>query len=221
MSSFIGNHFMPQRDNLQLFVDFNNPNCVSGTTWRDLSGNGRNGTVTGTPTYNADSVVMTGTQAGSFANISHPTESTIIMMLKISGSASRINPWNQAYGGHGTWTAEPAGTLSMYFGDSGSNSTPYINTGSVSNDEFTDDTWNMWGITRDTTHWQRYKDTTASTETSHTYGTLAADSNLIYVGSGYQENFEGQIGFFALWDKRLTTAEVTAIHDVMASRYTT
>lgn len=221
MSTFLGDLFMPQRDNLQLYVDFNNPNCVSGSTWRDLSGNGRNGVVTGSPTYASDSAIFTGSEYATFGNIKHPTESTIMMMLKIGTSALRLNPWNQAYGGHGTWTCEPAGTVSNYFGDSGSNSTPYISCSGGVYDDFTDNVWALFAIARNTTHWQRFKNTGSTVDTSHTYGTLADDNNNIIIGDGYQDRFIGRIGFFALWDKKLTPSEVIAIHDKIASRYTT
>ena len=64
------------RDGLVLYLDAGNPSSYpgSGTTWTDISGNSRNGTLVGTPTFdnqNGGSIVFSGddsTDLGTFFN---------------------------------------------------------------------------------------------------------------------------------------------------------
>ena len=59
-------------------------------------------------------------------------------------TSGRRNPWDQAYGGYGTWTHEQGeSNINNYFGDAGSNTSPYTS-GRGSGSGTTRDQWNLY-----------------------------------------------------------------------------
>ena len=100
----------------------NTKSYVSGsTTWRDISGNGRNGTLTNSPTYsnnNGGSVVFNGVNSycafsGDTFNISPGTTGQISLEI-----------WVYPTGPYTTWLSEPPTTnLGCFFGQGFFNAT--------------------------------------------------------------------------------------------------
>ena len=74
------------RNGLVLYLDAANKKSypATGTTWFDLSGNGRNGTLTNGPTYDGQSIVFDGIDDSSTANLTGVT----------NFSALTINVWH-------------------------------------------------------------------------------------------------------------------------------
>jgi hypothetical protein len=206
-----GNFLIPQLDNLQLLFDLANPNVVQGSTWKDQSGKGNDGVVSGTITYADGSAIFAGAQEVTIPNIQHPNGSTIFIQMKSTDQSVRRNPYNQAYGGYGTITLEVSNYVNSYFGDSGANATPYTGTSSTlpySNNEF----FNMT-IARDTVSRARYKNGIFIEDQAHSYGVLTTDNNSIIIGNGYVGFFIGEIQTVALWDVRLTPEEIIKVNN--------
>ena len=74
----------------------------SGTTWSDLSGNGRNGTLVGPPTFSNNSFVFDGTNYVSLGNFgTWPTNGTISFLFNSSAVENYRNPFHTHYTGTG------------------------------------------------------------------------------------------------------------------------
>jgi len=72
----------------------------SGTTWADLSGNSRNGTLVGSPTFSNASFVFNGTNYVSLGNFgAWPTTGTISFLLNSTAVESYRNPFHTHYNG--------------------------------------------------------------------------------------------------------------------------
>ena len=146
------------RDGLVLLLDAAKRDSYtdSGTTWRDLSGNGNNGTLTNGSTFNSDnngSIVFDGTN--DYVSVSNSTtinpntgSFTIICWVNsdpsVSGDgwdlwiAKRINSWNGYYLGCNS----PSGVRFMTGNSDGMRAdTPYI--------DYTYNTWAMFTATLD------------------------------------------------------------------------
>ena len=72
-------------------------------------------------------------------------------------TSGRKNPYNQAYGGYGTWTHEQGININYYYGDAGTNSQPYTSRNSSTTSR---SVWNMMCTTRDTSTVKWYKNDT-------------------------------------------------------------
>ena len=88
--------------NLMCYLDSSNPSSYpgSGTTWTDLSGNSRNGTLVGSPTYSNNSLVFNGTNYVSLGNFgAWPTAGTISFLMQSSAVENYRNPFHTHYNG--------------------------------------------------------------------------------------------------------------------------
>lgn len=212
-------------DGLVLALDAANPKSYpgSGTTWTDLSGNSNNCVFSNSPTWANGSFTFNGTtNVGTITNnasLDFSTEQTVIMALKPTATSGRRNPWNQRYGGYGTWTWEGSTTgnpINHYFGDAGADTTPYVGrtTGNVSQNVYSivttvrDVNQSFWGINK-----------TISTPTAHTYGTLLTTTADILIGNGYAGYFQGQIDFILAYTRALTVDEVLLNVSAIQSRF--
>ena len=202
----------------------------SGTTWTDLSGRGNTGTLTNGPTYssaNGGSIVFDGVD--DYVNIPFNSTSmdfslaqTICMWMKptTGSNTSRRNPYNQAYGGSGTLTYEPDGSINYYFGTNGGNADPYVGR----NSGFTiaaNETTFISVIRNQTTNvcnW--YKNgVLITTADAGSYATTANGSSPILIGSGYAGSFLGNIYDCKVYNRALSAAEVSQNFNANRSRY--
>ncbi|MFH0733854.1 MAG: DUF2341 domain-containing protein, partial [bacterium] len=101
---------------------FDSTGNTNGTPSAGISfgGDGRIGST-------ADFSAGTGINVGTLGSPLLTAETTISFWIYSNNyaSPSRQNPFNQAYGGWGTMTLEPAGTISWFFGSNGGDVTPY------------------------------------------------------------------------------------------------
>jgi hypothetical protein len=196
---------------LKLYLDASNVRSYSGSgsTWSDLSGNGNNCVFSATPTYNTTHFTFNGTShQGTITNnstLNFSDEQTLIMLLRHNISSGRRNPWDQAYGGYGTWTHEDGGAINHFFGDAGANNTPYVGLGSPS---ITKNVWNFVCTTRDTAQQTWIFNTSVGSPTSHSYGTLLNTSANITIGNGYAGYWQGDMAIVIAYTKALTSTEV-------------
>jgi len=77
------------------------------------------------------------------------------MYVNNTATPNRQNPIDKAFGGDGTFTLEPDGTINFYFGSAGGDAEPY--TSDSSGTSAANGTWQHWVLTRDrtsrTTQW--------------------------------------------------------------------
>lgn len=207
---------------LVLSLDAANPKSYPGTgnTWFDVSGKGNHCVFTNLPTYDNGAFTFNGTSnEGTITNnttLDFSQEQTIVMVLKHSFTTGRRNPWNQAYGGYGTWTHESGNNIGYYYGDSGTNSTPYTAWGSQTT---TRNVWNIMCSVRNVTNIVWYMNASQSTFQTNSYGDLVPTSANITIGRGYAGFWEGQMALVYAYTKALTAQEVRQLFNALRSRF--
>jgi len=199
-------------------VLYYNPSDVSsypgkGSVIYDLSGNGNNGSLYNGVTMSSGLINLDG--INDYIRIPFNSSmsgwnsgQTILMWLKHNISSGRRNPWNQAYGGYGTWTHEQGSDISQYFGDAGANASPYIG---VSSPTIPKNTWNLVATTRDTSTHSWYLNGNLSSSRGHSYGVLTTDTNQVLIGYGYAGYWQGQMGPITAYDRALTQGEIKSV----------
>ena len=150
--------------------------------------------------------------------LNFPNGQTIEIWLKPNeADTSRRNPYNQAYGGYGTWTHEPSGNFNYYYGDGGGNASPYIGHTSsftVGNGELA-----CVCTTRGTSTSWWYKNGVKYNSYSHSFGALTTHTSSIRIGSGYAGGYIGEIISVRLYDRQLSDSEVKQNFDAMRERF--
>jgi len=195
----------------------------------DMSGNNNNGTMLNSislSTIGRTSFVLDGVNY----QISTPYSSTfdfslaqtIILWLKpgTGATASRRNPYSQAYGGSGTITQETSGNFTYYFGTAGIDSIPYTGIGAsftVATNELA-----FIAVTRDqvtnTVNWYKNGSFVTSSNAGG-YTTTNNGSLPIKIGTGYAGSFVGNIGQTFVYNRALTSTEISTIYNATRSRY--
>ena len=209
---------------LSLSLDVANPKSYpgSGTTWSDLSGNGNHATFSGSPSISNGIITFDGTD--DFATIStdgtgsfdFSNEQTVVMWLKHSYTSGRRNPWDQAYGGYGTWTHEQGNNINGDYGDAGGNTPPYTSSNSGTTER---NVWNCIVRGRNTSQvfwWQNGERTSTAT---NAYGTLTTTTNDIRIGRGYAGYWIGEMGPVLAYKRCLSDDEVLQIYNAMRGRF--
>lgn len=207
---------------LVLCLDAANPKSYTGSSaaWYDVSGNRNHCVWTSAPTwsnglYTFDGLANYGTITNN-ASLNFSSNMSLMILMHSTATSGRRNPWNQAYGGYGTWTDEPGGSVNSYFGDSGTNSTPYEGRGMA----FPKNTWGLLCTTRDTTYHTWYKNGTAGEVFTHSYGTLTTTSANISIGNGYAGFFQGYMSIVLAYASTLTQEEINQNYAALRGRYT-
>lgn len=210
---------------LVLCLDAANPKSYpgSGSTWFDLSGNGNNATLTGSPLSNGTSN-FTGTEYATVpfdaADFTFNYEQTIMLALRpTENDANRRNPYNQAYGGGGTITHEIAGDFNYYYGTAGTNALPYTGVGSgmtVAQNE-----WAIIATSRSTpSNFMRwYKNGVLYTNQASAYAQITTGTQNILIGTGYAGAYIGSIDYVAVYDTALTTDELQRNFNALRGRF--
>ena len=155
-------------------------------------------------------------------------DQTIAMTITASPNG-RQNPIAKAYGGEGTITIEPNGSMNYYYGTSGYNGGRYI--GFTCSKKIT---WNKpthIAITRKTYYkwyrrynrWYRnFGGTTLSwyingkkiNTKKSSYNSAVSGSNPLLVGRGYVNRFKGEINNLLLYNRALRDDEVMALKGI-------
>lgn len=196
----------------------------------DLSRNGNNGTTTTGLTY-SNTNYGTLSFDGSVDSVTIPYNSntmdfseaqTICMWLKPGTGADslRRNPYNQAYGGSGTWTHEPNGTINYYFGTNGGNGNPYVGRNSVFTVEPNELAFIAVtrGQTQNECNW--YKNGALENElNAGGYSAVTNSTSNIIIGDGYTNNFLGDIYYVAVYNTFKTSEDISQIYDSTKSRF--
>ena len=162
--------------------------------------------------------VFNGSSLINVPSINFPTGQTIEIWLKpLESDGSRRNPYNQAYGGYGTWTHEPSGSINYYYGDGAGNASPYI--GHTSGFNVVENEMACVCTTRDTSVSWWYKNGVKYNSYTHSFGTLTSHSTGITIGSGYAGGYLGEIAAVKLYDRALSEAEVKQNFNALRGRF--
>lgn len=191
-----------------------------GNIWYDTSGNNNHCVFGNIPNYTSGYYTFNGTSNyGTITNnssLNFSSNQTLVMVLRHTYTSGRKNPWDQAYGGYGTWTHEQGENISQYFGDAGANGSPYIGVGSPTTPR---SVWNIMCATRDTTQHKWYINGTLSSTTAHSYADLATTAGNITIANGYAGYWQGDMAAVYAYTNRLTDAEVLQLTSAIRTRF--
>ena len=211
------------RNDLSLLLDPSNIKSYpgSGTIWYDVSGNNNHAILSGAPVFLDNKITFDGiddhaTITANQTSLNFELEQTVIIWMYHTYTSGRKNPWDQAYGGYGTWTHENGATLSHYYGDHGGNAVNYVGRGSSSTPT---GVWNMMSITRNTTIDRTFKNGIKTTETANPYGAVGISTADIRIGVGYAGRWVGDIRLVMAYKRSITEAEMLEIFNNTKGRF--
>ena len=218
------------KDGLLIYLDASSPNSyydTTSTTWKDISGNNKDGTLTNGPTYNSNdggSIVFDGvndyvTISGS---TSFPDKGSLVFWVNPSVVENYRNPlslWTLNGLNEGIRFEENnSGTFGAVVGSGSFTFTPhnYVTTG------FTANQWYMVSLTWDVTN-NRVSGTLNGSQkfTNSTNTTWPTTIPQINLGTGYDisRSWLGRISNFMLYNKELSFDEVTQNYNSLKGKY--
>lgn len=204
LSSFATPFINGTRSNTQAILDWTSNNTITANSLTYNSD--------GSFSFNGSSDFVT------IPSINFSTGQTIEIWLKpTENDANRRNPYNQSYGGYGTWTHEINGAFNYYYGDAGVNGSPYI--GHTSNFTVLQNELACVCSTRNLTTSVWYKNGIQGSSYTHSYGELLTDNNPILIGSGYASGYMGNIYAVKLYNRALTATEVQQNFNASRNRF--
>ncbi len=198
----------------------------AGSGAADSSGNGNNGAFVGSPIWKSGNDCKTGGclsfSPGNYINLGNPDElkitgsQTIAMWIKPSaiGDGIRRNPYAKAYGGEGTITQEPAGSLSYYYGTYGGNGSPYQGYGGAAS--LVAGQWTHVAIVRDLSSMKLYwykNGALLGSAGNATYASAAASGLDAFIGHGYTTDYLGEIDDVRIFNRALNASEINKIYN--------
>ena len=199
----------------------------SGSTWFDLSGRGNHATLFNTPTFANRRALFDGTNqyaeiAYNATNFTFSYEQTIMIVLSPTESDGlRRNPYNQSYGGSGTWTHETSGAINFYYGQNatGVDGSPYTNYSSsaVSQNE----TAVMCTVRSAAGNFRKWfkNGVNTYTENNVVYNPVSNSTSPIKIGNGYAGYYMGYIDLVLLYNTSLTNSQVAQNFNALRGRY--
>jgi hypothetical protein len=195
----------------------------SGTIWTDLSGNGRNGTLVGSPTFSNNSFVFNGTNYVSLGNFGvFPANGTISFLLNSTAVENYRNPFHTHYNGTANnfgirFEQTTAGSIGIVVGnDAGTASGLYILDAG-----FNPNSWYYLTVT-----WNTATNTAISyvngvqkTSISNTY--WATQMPTVTIGGGFNTDrlFKGAIANVSIYNRTLTQAEIASNYAALGVTY--
>lgn len=203
----------------------------SGTIWYDLSGYGNHATLYNSPTFSNNRAYFSGVSPYPYAMVPYNQncftfsyEQTIMIILSPQAPApggARRNPYNQSYGGSGTWTHEPSGNINFYYGASvgGVDSTPYTaySSAAVSQNETAIMT-SVRSASRNVRQWFKNGSLTYS-ESNVVYNPVSNSTSAILIGTGYAGSYIGYIDMVLVYNIALTSDQVSRNFNALRGRY--
>lgn len=193
----------------------------SGSVWYDLSGFANNCTLVNTPTHNGNYFTFNGTNTygtitSNSSSLNFSEAQTIMIVMRHTYTVGRKNPWDQAYGGYGTWTHEQGVNINYFFGDNGGNNVPYSN---ITSTTTSTGVWNVMCTTRDTSQCKWYKNGTLTGTVSNIYGGVPYTTTSITIGNGYAGYWEGDMACVLAYDICLTGGQVLENFNALRRRF--
>lgn len=196
----------------------------SGSTWYDVSGNGHNCVFGSTPSYTSGSNgYFTFNGSSNYGTVTNTTllnkfadAQTVIMWIRHTFTTGRKNPWNQAYGGYGTWTHEDGSYMNHYFGNAGGDGSPYEGYASATTPT---SQWNCVVSTRGQSGQSLYMNNVLSWSNPNRWGRLAATSANITIGNGYAGYWQGDMAVVMAYTRQLSQEELSQNYYYYAARF--
>lgn len=196
-----------------------------GSTWRDISQNRSNNATLSNTTFTSEyggSLIFNGSSSAAVIPYSPSWNFNLGQTIMIAhrpteNDGARRNPYNQAYGGAGTWTHEPSGEINYFFGNSGVDGGSYIGFGTgftIAQNE-----WSISATTRNTTTAYWYKNGVLRGTVNHSYNPVVTGTNNITIGAGYAGVYLGYINFAAVWNRELSPTEILTYYNTLKSRF--
>jgi hypothetical protein len=211
------------RSNLFLHLDAANTKSYpgSGTTWLDLSGNGNNGTIVNSPTYNGASFTFTNASSQS-VNIPYKSEWRLIGSNSISYWSNGDSDPNRTAVGYqkGGWRGyQLTSNFAAYSGVDGSND---FSTGFTK----TSGEWCLftWVVDRSANQYRLYKNDVLSTSATITQPDLSGSFSGGELTIGSSQNspsrfYTGSISAVMFYTKVLSAAEIQQNFEAFRGRY--
>ena len=142
---------------------------------------------------------------------------TIAMWINPTVLAERRNPLAKSYGGEGTLTLEPSGEINYYYGTGGSNAQPY--SAYSMGVPLAAKTWTHIAVVRDLTskHILWYRNGALASDNPAPYPSSAVSTLPLLIGSGYVENFIGELDEIGIWPRALSEGEIRQMVEATAA----
>jgi hypothetical protein len=219
------------RTGLVIYFDGGEPSSYpgSGTTWTNFGGSAGNGTISGSYSYTTvggGGLTFNGTDtsvtvAYSAAMNFSAAQTICIWMRPVTGATgARRNPYNQAYGGSGTLTHEPDGSINYYFGTNGGNAEPYVGRNSLFKVAENETAFITAARNQGSNIQRWYKNGILwNQQDAGGYTATGNGSSNINIGSGYAGSFIGNIYTVMIYNVELTGAEVEQNYQAMRGRF--
>ena len=205
---------------------------LSSALVTDYSGNGNRGTISlaTAPVWVADNNNGVNGGAYQFNGTSHidvgnssslqiTGNQTISMWINpaVLNDGVRRNPYAKAYGGEGTITQEPDGTINYYYGTSGGNGGSYQ--GFTMSSPIAVNQWVHIAIVRDLTNSQLYwyKNGVLVNQTTALYNPAVAGSLPVTIGTGYAGNYNGKIDDIRVYSSALSATDIKDLYEHSAA----
>jgi|TARA_R110001606_G_C15150454_1_gene625671 hypothetical protein len=217
-------------DGLILALDAASPKSYpgSGTTWKDLSGNGNNGTLTNGPTFSNGAIVFDG--ANDYTRITNNSTidfTTNSFSLHVWVRTHQVGATRFIMGkGDGISIASSTG-YSLYLGNTG---TTWLfgvwdgtgNTSAGSTDYVEVNTWvNLCGVYNSTDNSHKLYTNSELVDTDIRAVDSISTVNDLYVGAGPQGSgdWNGDIAITQVYNRALTADEVSQNYNALKSRF--
>lgn len=197
---------------LQVFLDGDNVLSYpgSGSTWFDISGNSNDMTLTGGPTNTGGVMIFTTTSYGEISTLDYTNQDfTIMCASRYNGGTSKrvvsssLNNWFIGHNG---------GTVDGYYAEG------WIQMGSTS-----DNNWRIYAGTEDYTNDQYSFYIDDVSIVSNDNGGSAGFDGLCLAryrtDLGANEESDCEVGFILIYDRILTTGEMTQNFNFFKARY--
>jgi hypothetical protein len=194
-----------------------------GNVWYDLSGANNNATMYNGVTYNTGGW-MDFDGSNDYCEIAYNSasmdlwkmEQTVSVWVYHTNTTGRRNIWDQAYGGYGTWTHEAGLNINYYYGNAGSNTTPYTSRNSGDTPR---GVWNNITIARSLTTVSWYINGVLINSGSNSYGVLTTTPQRVQLGTGYAGYWQGRMGSVMAYSRGLTASEVLQNYNASKTKY--
>lgn len=227
-------------DGLVLYLDAANPQSYpgTGTTWNDISTNRISGTLTNGPTFNSNNkgyIIFDGTndyalftsssyqlQSFSIAIWVYPQEqnTAIVSMLDYNHTSPAVNWVVQSE------DATSNGYYYLAYGD-GSNFHPSGNFGAGKGVQLIKNEWQYLVFTKTGTTVRGYRNSVELLTATATNGTVSYTATQMAVAaltapiSGNSRVFKGYVPIVKIYNRALSSAEISQNYNALKSRFTT
>lgn len=193
-------------------------NGNAGNTWTDLSGSGRNGTLTNGPTFST-----TGGGSILFDGVNDYVAVTGVTAT-VLGQSWTISTWVRPSGAQSTVgiyalnvVANDGGTVLLCQRSSSTEVKYYMNANYRITQSVSDNVFTHLSLTYDGTTFRAYKNGVAD-------GTYAASvtynsSHNLWIANGFNGYLNGRIGDFSIWKSALSAAAISAVYQRTRFRY--